>query len=305
MSATNQGGPDLARVRRILAAQDGIITVKQTALCGLSRSAVTRRCASGEWQALGFGVFHATDHRLSTPARLRAAVWGLGAHAMLGGPAALYWHGLPSAVPTTIHVNVPRGRSARTPLHRSVGVVVTWHRRLDPTDCVTVRNVRTSSRALAVLDSAALLGMAVVDRSLQSKQVTLADLAAAHRRYPHRRGAAAVGPMLTVAESGARSAAEREALERLFRTADLPPCQLNYPAVPPYEVDVAFVAQKVAVEIDGMAYHSDAQAFQHDRTRGNVLAAAGWIVLHFTWADIVERPEQTLAVIRRQLARAA
>lgn len=295
---------DLARLRRILAAQDGIITVQQTAKCGLHRSAVARRCATGEWQTVAFGVFRATDHPMTPAARIRAVVWGHGRTAALSGPAALYWLGMRAVVPTTIHVTAPRGRSARKRLHRSLGPIVVWNRRLNAADVARHRNVLTTSRELAVLDAAALIGIDVVDRALQSGAVDLDSLCAAHARYPKRRGAGAVGLMLSAARSGARSAAERKALEVLLRSADLPPWQLNYP-VPPYEVDVAFVAQKVAVEIDVMAYHSDAKAFQRDRTRGNALAAAGWTVLHFTWADIIERPQQTLAAIRRQLALAA
>jgi very-short-patch-repair endonuclease len=46
------------------------------------------------------------------------------------------------------------------------------------------------------------------------------------------------------------------------------------------------------VEIDGFGCHRDVKAFQHDRTRRNRLVAAGWTVLNYTWADLLERPHQ-------------
>lgn len=295
------GTADLAKLRRLLAVQDGIVTLKQTTACGLSRSAVARRCASGEWVTVGPGVFHAVDHRLTPQARIRAAVWGCGRRAALCGPAAAFWRGqLPSA-PSTVHVNVPRGRSARKPLAPSLGAVVLWNRNLHDVDLGAVRGIAVTAPALTVLDSAALLGMDFLDRVLQAGHVALADLIDADARYPGRRGARVVAPMLDAAASGARSPAERRALALLLQSADLPPYLLNHP-VGAYRVDIAFAGHKLAVEIDGMAYHSNAEAFQHDRTRGNALAAAGWTVLHFTWADIVERPAQTIAVIRRHLA---
>ena len=43
-------------------------------------------------------------------------------------------------------------------------------------------------------------------------------------------------------------------------------------------------------EIDGRAFHSDADRFQRDRTRQNRLVGAGWTVLRFTWNDLRDRP---------------
>ena len=67
-------------------------------------------------------------------------------------------------------------------------------------------------------------------------------------------------------------------------------------------VDVLFERQRLVVEVDGWAAHSGKEAFQNDRTRQNRLVAAGYTVLRFTWADLVERPEQVLAVIRTALS---
>jgi very-short-patch-repair endonuclease len=61
---------------------------------------------------------------------------------------------------------------------------------------------------------------------------------------------------------------------------------------------------RLAIEIDGWAYHSDVDRFQRDRRRQNVLVALGWTVLRFTWADLTQRPGYVTAAIRGQLVRA-
>jgi very-short-patch-repair endonuclease len=66
---------------------------------------------------------------------------------------------------------------------------------------------------------------------------------------------------------------------------------------------VAFPEARVAVEVDGRAWHSAGDRFQHDRSRQNALVAAGWTVLRFTWADLTQRPDLALAVIATTLHR--
>lgn len=107
--------------------------------------------------------------------------------------------------------------------------------------------------------------------------------------------------MLTAAASGARSEAERILLQ-LLRRSKINGWVANQTACG-YPVDVMFAEQKVIVEIDGMAFHSDAEAFQHDRTRQNVLVANGWTILRFTWSDLTERPQQVVAQIRAMISR--
>ena len=73
-----------------------------------------------------------------------------------------------------------------------------------------------------------------------------------------------------------------------------------------YVLDIAFPAQKLALEIDGRAYHTDWQAYENDCERQNALADAGWTVLRFTWAmlsdpdRIVERITSVLTGLRRR-----
>lgn len=112
-----------------------------------------------------------------------------------------------------------------------------------------------------------------------------------------------MGPMVELLESGARSAAERRAVT-ILDEAGIGGWVANHPSCG-YEIDVAFIPQIVAVELDGFAFHRDAGAFQNDRTRRNALIAAGWTVLNFTWTDLSERAGYVASTIRQSLSAAA
>jgi very-short-patch-repair endonuclease len=60
-------------------------------------------------------------------------------------------------------------------------------------------------------------------------------------------------------------------------------------------------ALETAVEVDGWAWHVDADRFRNDRRKGNALVRAGWVVLRFTWHDLTTRPAECIAEIRAAL----
>ena len=87
---------------------------------------------------------------------------------------------------------------------------------------------------------------------------------------------------------------------RLLRTSKITGWKVNQ-RVAGYEVDVLFRDAKVAIEIDGFAFHSDADDFQRDRNKQNAIALAGHQVLRFTWLDLVEYPDRVLKEVRRAI----
>lgn len=89
----------------------------------------------------------------------------------------------------------------------------------------------------------------------------------------------------------------------LLRSAGITGCQLHY-RVGGYELDFAFPDRRVAVEVDGWAWHSDSGTFRRDRRRQNAIGLAGWTVLRFTWHDLTHRAEQVIAEIQSALTAA-
>ncbi|TGD85817.1 DUF559 domain-containing protein [Mycolicibacterium sp. CH28] len=271
---------------------DGVITLAQARRAGLSEHAVRRRVRSGQWRRCALGVYFADDRPFTTAARIRAAVWGRGPAAVGSGLAAAWWHGLTTLAPDIVEVTVPRNNSWRAPAD-----IRLRRRNLAEADIVERRGLRVTALPLTVLEAAVRRGggPAVMDRALQ-RFVELAQLESAHRRNGGRHGAQASRRLLLAAAGGARSEAERLTVE-LLRGAGITGWRANYP-VGNYVVDIAFPDQRVAIEIDGWAFHSDQAAFQNDRVRQNRLALLGWQVLRFTWLDLIEHPERVLAAIR-------
>ncbi|MBL8910750.1 MAG: hypothetical protein JNM17_08620 [Archangium sp.] len=66
-------------------------------------------------------------------------------------------------------------------------------------------------------------------------------------------------------------------------------------------LDLLFEGFGVIIEADSSAYHSSPEAFEADRQRINALHARGFIVLHWTWSAIEERPYELVDELRRVL----
>jgi very-short-patch-repair endonuclease len=112
-------------------------------------------------------------------------------------------------------------------------------------------------------------------------------------------GATRIGALLAAAADRADSAAERR-LIAILRGAGLTGWQRGV-SFERWEIDFAFPAAKLAIEVDGWAYHSDVDRFRADRRKGNALVRAGWKLLRFTWHDLTNRPQYVLAEIRAAL----
>jgi very-short-patch-repair endonuclease len=283
-------------IEDFLRRHDGVITLAQARRAGISEFAVRRKARSGQWRRCGSGVYFADDRPFTAAARLRAAVWGRGPRAVASGLAAAWWLGLMTIEPAVVEVTVPRTASGRG------GPGVTLRRRdLAEQDVFEDRGLRVTGLALTVLEASTRRGggAKIMDSALQ-RRVDLADLQRTHLRHRGRCGAAAARRMLQAAAGGARSEAERLVVQ-LLRTAGITGWHANL-RVGPYFVDIAFPKQRVAIEIDGWAFHSDQQAFQNDRSRQNWLTLQGWQVLRFTWLDVTGHPERVLAAIRAAIS---
>ena len=85
-------------------------------------------------------------------------------------------------------------------------------------------------------------------------------------------------------------------------TSNLP---LDLPGFGRAVLDLAFPAHRVAVEIDGWAFHRDVDRFRRDGLRQNEVVIGGWRVIRVTWYDLQEDPHYLADVVRRALAAAA
>ena len=274
--------------------QDGVITLTQALRAGLSQDAVDRRVHAGAWRRCARGVYFADDRPFTESARIRSSVWAHGDHAVAHGLTAAWWHGLTREAPYDVEVTVPRSKSGR-----ASGPATVRRRDLSSVDVALRRNLRVTAIPLTVLEAVAVArSRAIMDSALQ-RGVSLEQLQSAQARNARRHGAGFADQLLREAADGARSEAER-LLIRLLRAAKISGWKANHP-VCGYVVDVAFPKQKLALEVDGWAFHTDQAAFQHDRRRQNRIALRGWQVLRFTWLDLTEYPQRVIAEIAAAL----
>jgi len=68
-----------------------------------------------------------------------------------------------------------------------------------------------------------------------------------------------------------------------------------------YLVDALWRQTGLVVELDGWEHHRGRGAFERDRARDVELRIAGYEVLRFTYLQLRDRPEQTIAAIRARL----
>jgi very-short-patch-repair endonuclease len=68
-----------------------------------------------------------------------------------------------------------------------------------------------------------------------------------------------------------------------------------------YYIDFAYPERLVGIEAEGWDPHFGKDKRQHDIDRLNVLTNLGWRILHFTWEQIVYRPDEVTATIRDAL----
>ncbi len=172
-----------------------------------------------------------------------------------------------------------------------------FRRRTIPNHLVQeIDGVRMTTAALTAID----LGADAIDVALRTGAATLADMREALAAIPWQPGNAARRLVLQESSEDPWSTAERR-FHGLLRGAGIEGWRGNVEAAGTgYTVDVLFSAERLVIEIDGHAYHGDAN-FEHDRWRQNAIVLAGWRVLRFTWTMIDTYPERVIETVRAAL----
>ena len=272
----------------LLAASDGVLLRSEHPNL---RAALARATSRGRLVAVLPGVY--VDHA-GWALRIAAVVRRF-PDAVLCGPTAAQLTFWPELSDDIIHVANVRARFSR-PGYRLARQIV-------PPDWV---DCRRSVVALTAVDLAIQTSGESIDRALRSRLATVADLEAALAATPGRVGNRERRRLLLDSRSGPWSGAERLA-HRILRASGISGWTANYRVRVHgrvYYVDIAFVAQRLAVEIDGRIHERDPTVFENDRRRQNDLALGGWQVLRFTWRMLSEEPEAVAATVRAALRRA-
>ena len=279
----------------ILLRQDGLVTAAQARDAGVSARTVERRVGSGAWERVMPQVFLVGGHPATDAVRVRAAGLWVGERGVISGSAAAWWHRMHPTAPSVVELTVLRARVPRP----QPGVRLR-RRDLSHLDLLRVNGLWLTDKPLTALETAVAVpeGSTFLDRALQ-RHVSFPRVYRAYCRNLGARGSARAGELLVAAADRADSAAERRAIA-LLRAAGIPGWVLGHP-FERWRIDIAFVREKVAVEIDGWAWHMDVDRFRADRHKGNALVRARWDVLRFTWHDLTNRPDYVIGEIRAAL----
>jgi very-short-patch-repair endonuclease len=289
-------------IRALAARQHGVVGRAQLLQAELPVHVIDFRVKKGVLHRLHRGVYRVGP----VPApyeREMAAVLACGETAVVSHrTAAALWKLLPDrGVDARVEVSIRSGC-------RNPGSAVLAHRvpGLSADETTFIDNVPVTVPARTVLDLAVSAGekeleqaLAQADRQGLAKRGQIVKLLA---RYPRRAGTLNLRALL--ARDGGPALTRSEAESRfltLVRTAQLGRPEANA-FVQGSEVDFLWRAERVVVEVDGRAFHSSSGAFERDRRRDALFAAAGFLVIRVTWRQLSMEPEALLVRLARALA---
>lgn len=296
-------------IASIAEGQHSVFSYGQATEAGFSGAAIQRRIQSGLWRRLHRGVFAISGASLSLRSRVMAAVLAGGTDACASHATAASLLGIDGfSGGSPVEVMIFDRRGIRIP-----GVIVHRPRFTVEGDKSVVDGIPITSSPRVFFDIAHRLPMrtleAVFDNASRRGLVSLASIETRLRAVdvPGVRGTRRMARLVLDRSAHPLTESQLESMfARLIHKAGLPP------PVPQHEVrrddgtfvarvDFAYPMAKLAIELDGYAYHSGRGDWQRDRTRQNELVAAGWTPLRFTKADLASRGRSVIAHVSRRL----
>jgi very-short-patch-repair endonuclease len=284
------GDAELARIAEL---QRGIIARAQLVGAGLSAGAIKHRLGNGQLHVLFPGVYLWGRPRFEPMAAAMAAVVHLRGRGVLSHRTAANAWGLMDGLELPVELTV-----VGTDVRARTGLTIHRSRSLSAADVRRCQRLPVTSPARTLLDLAGVLDVHELEAAYAAAHrrgmAGRAELIAAMERAPLVRG---VATLRRLVEDGAtptltRSNYERKLL-RLIRRADLPLPRVNT-KVHGMEVDLLWPQQRLIVEFDGFAHHSDRQAFERDRLRDQRLTVAGHRVIRVTARQLDHTPEAVI-----------
>ena len=247
--------------------------------------------------------------------------WTVRAHAAtgyVGGPlshiSALAVHGIVDHEVTRLDVTVPSERRVRSSRWLRV------HRSRSRVDVVRARGLPATSVPRSLIDSGgdahtvrALRGLDGVAgeallRATRGRRARVPELVTQLDLRPELPGRSALVELLELIAGGCESELEIFGVRHVLAIPGIPRCEQQYRLVLPFgpvRLDAAWPEVKLAVELDGAAFHGSQEARERDLRRDAALAALGWVVLRFSYRRLRREPEacraEILAAYRRRL----
>lgn len=281
--------------------QGGVATSGQI-LTVITRRALESAVNRGALERLWHGIYCRGEADDGLRLRGLDLACGRPVAACLGTAAAL--HGFDTEQPDDLHVLSPPGSRLRS----ADGLVV--HRR-DGAPLTIVRGRPATTAAWTAVEVARSLrrprALATLDAALRSGTCSRPEIWRAAVAQAGRRGIVAVRGLIAIADGRAESPMESEARLAMI-DGGLPIPELQYElrdgAGRLRRVDFAWPRHRVAVEYDGVDWHSGPDAMRRDRDRTAALMDVGWTVIAIVLEDVRYCTREFVGRVDAQLRRA-
>ena len=292
-------------VLEIAKSQHGVVSVGRLLEAGLSRAGVQHGVAAGRLHPVHAGVYAVGRPDLTPRGHWMAAVLACGKGAFLSYASAAALHTIRPTAAAMIDVTVTRLSSLARP-----GIRVHNHPRLAPADATAIDGIPVTSASRTLLDLAAVLRPAQLERACnQAVVLELFDMRAMSEllaRSKGRRGVRRLRSVLARGDLGANvPASGLEARYRdLCRQAGLPEPEINRYLLlgdEYHKVDFLWRAQRVVIEADGSRYHSTGWQRARDARRDELLDAHRFRHARIAEDEIEHRPQLAVQVARNLL----
>jgi very-short-patch-repair endonuclease len=240
-------------------------------------------------------VYTRADTASSDDLLLRAALRHAGPVAALSHTTALAVWGL-APLRRPLHLTVDQS------VRRTGSLDLVVHRRLrfrpEAPQCVVRGGLLVTVLPRSLIDAWPLLPRAerrplLLDTARRGLVVPK-QLRRALDERPNVGGHRALAQAIELIEDGCQSELEAHGVLTVFRHRSLPRSvgqhRLDLPQGTVH-LDRAWPEVKLAVELDGAEHHTSPEDRRRDLARDTALAALGWVVLRFTYADVLRDPE--------------
>jgi very-short-patch-repair endonuclease len=278
-------------VAEVLAQLGGSATSAEL-VAATSRRALARAVKSGDVVRLTRGVYG--HPQLSADRSTALAHGGVLSHTS----AALAWRLPLLGPPPKPHVTLPTHRKARP----GPAAVLHWA----DLPAIDLRRGLTSLER-TVIDCARILpfgeALAVGDAALATGRLSAEELQTAAVRA---RGRGRANALAVALNADARSASFLESIVRSLLLAagitDFEPQVLVATPGRTARVDLGNRRLRIALEAEGYEWHGSAPKFAEDCRRYDDLVAAGWLVLRFTYGQVLGDPDWVISTVRSAMA---
>lgn len=278
----------------LLAAQAGIVHVRQLRDFGVTKAMLDAQVEAARWRWIVHGVYATFTGPLDHDALVSAAL-------LYGGPAAVLSHrtaaeawGLVPVEPGPVHITVPYGSSAI-----SQPDLVVVHRSRAYRHIVVAADPPRTSRADTVIDVAVeeddhRAACTVLTGLLTGGRVRPLDVERRLTERPPRRYRRALTAAVHLVRHGVQSALEELYAVEVEQAHGLPEAVRQSPVLvdgTTFWEDAVYdhVGVPLTVRLDGRMHLLDDVAFR-DRRRDNAAELAGRARLTFGWADLSTDP---------------